>query len=153
MRKRCPPQVVTEGAPLSLTLSGTDPDGEQLIFSASGLPDGATLDPPTGAFSWTPNSEQAGTYSITFTVTDPTGRSASESITITVADVVTNLGPICSAAYPSFTEIWPADHRVVPIIVFGVTDPDNDPITILMRQILQDEPTNTFGDGNTWIDG
>ena len=86
-------------------------------------------------------------------MTDPTGRSASESITITVADVVTNLGPICSAAYPSTTEIWSPDHRVVPISIFGVTDPDNDPITISIRQILQDEPTNTFGDGNTWIDG
>jgi hypothetical protein len=42
---------------------------------------------------------------------------------------------------------------VVPISIFGVTDPDSDPITISVRQILQDEPTNTFSDGNTWIDG
>jgi hypothetical protein len=97
--------------------------------------------------------EQAGAYSLTFTVTDPTGRSASESITVTVTDVVTNLGPVCSAGYPSISEIWPPDQRVVPISIIGVTDPDNDPVTILIRQILQDEPTNSFGDGSTWIDG
>ena len=146
-------QIITEGALLSLTLSATDPDGEQLSFSASGLPDGATLDPATGAFSWTPNNEQAGTYSVTFSVADPTGRSASETIAITVANVVTNLGPICSAAYSGITEIWPPNHRMVPIDIFGVTDPDNDPINISIRQILQDEPTNTIGDANTWIDG
>ena len=145
--------VITEGALLSLALSATDPDGEQLIFSASGLPDGATFNPSTGAFSWTPNNDDAGTYSISFTVTDATGRSASESITITVADVVTNLGPICSAAYPGISEIWPPNHSEVPIGIFGVTDPDNDPITISIRQILQDEPTNIFSDGNTPIDG
>jgi hypothetical protein len=146
-------QVVTEGALVSLTLSATDPDDEQLTFTLSGLPEGAIFDPMTRAFSWTPNSEQAGAYSVTFTVTDPTGRSASESITITVTDVVTNLGPVCSAAYPSIVEIWPPDGRVVPISILGVTDPDDDPVTISVRQILQDEPTNSSGDGNTWIDG
>ena len=50
-------------------------------------------------------------------------RSASESIAITVADVVTNLGPICSAAYPSISEIWSPDQRVVPISILGLTDP------------------------------
>ncbi len=37
--------------------------------------------------------------------------------------------------------------------ILGVTDPENDPITIIVRGIFQDEPTNTNGDGNTAIDG
>jgi ELWxxDGT repeat protein len=146
-------QVVAEGSLLSFTLSGTDPDGEQLTFSASGLPGGATLDPTTGAFSWTPDNAQAGTYTVTFTVTDPTNRSATETITITVTDVSSNLGPVCSEASPSIGEIWPPDHRMELISVFGITDPDNDPITITIRRILQDEPTDTNGDGTTAIDG
>ena len=80
-------------------------------------------------------------------------KSRSKREAVTVADVVTNLGPICSATYPGISEIWPPNHREVPIGILGVTNPDNDPITISIRQILQDEPTNTNGDGNTPIDG
>jgi hypothetical protein len=147
-------QVVAEGALLSFTLSASDPDGDQLTFSVTGLPAGATLDPTTGGFSWTPTYEQAGVYTLALTATDPTSLSASETITITVNDVVWNLGPVCSAAYPSIGEIWPPNHiRTELVSIFGVTDPDNDPVTINVRQVLQDEPTNTHGDGNTWIDG
>jgi hypothetical protein len=146
-------QTVAEGALLSLELAASDPDGGQLTFSASGLPPGAILDPTTGSFSWTPNFNQAGSYTLTFSVIDPTGRSASETITITVSDVGSNLGPVCSAAYPSINQIWSPDHRQQLISIFGVTDPDNDPLTIIIRRIVQDEPTNTNGDGNSWIDG
>ena len=147
-------QVVAEGTALSFTLSASDPDGESLTFSAAGLPTGATLDPVTGAFSWTPTYEQAGLYTLTFTVNDPTNLSGSETVTVTINDVVQNLGPLCSAAYPSISEIWPPNHHQTQFVsIFGVTDPDNDHLTITIRQILQDEPTNTNGDGTTWIDG
>jgi hypothetical protein len=33
-----------------------------------------------------------------------------------------------------------------------VTDPDNDPVTIKVTHIKQDEPVNTVGDGNTSCD-
>ena len=147
-------QIVAEGAILSLTLCALDPDGGELTFSATGLPQGTALDPTTGVFSWTPNYEQAGAYTITLTVTDGTSLSASEVITVTVNDVAQNLGPVCSAAYPSVSEIWPPNHlRTELVSILGVTDPDGDPLTIIVRQILQDEPTNTNGDGNAWIDG
>jgi hypothetical protein len=146
-------QMIAEGAPLSFELSASDPDVGQLTFSADGLPSGATLDPTTGAFSWAPTNEQAGIYTLTFRVTDPTGRSAFETITITVSDVESNLGPVCSAAYPSINEIWAPDHQPRLISIFGVTEPDSDPLTITIRRIVQDEPTDTHADGNTWIDG
>ena len=51
------------GEPLVFTIGGTDPDsGETLLFSAEGLPEGATLDAATGAFAWTPGPGQAGEY-------------------------------------------------------------------------------------------
>jgi hypothetical protein len=71
---------------LSFTLSAADEDGDVLTYSASGLPAGATLDPATGAFSWTPGYDQAGSYpGLVFAVDDGTA-SDSESITITVDD-------------------------------------------------------------------
>src|SRR5690606_24375827 len=42
----------------------------ELTFASDGLPFGATLNPSTGAFEWTPTYIQAGTYLIPFTVTD-----------------------------------------------------------------------------------
>ncbi|MCA1600323.1 MAG: hypothetical protein LC776_01320, partial [Acidobacteria bacterium] len=89
-----------------------------------------------------------------FTVSDPGGLSASEAVTITVEDVVTNQGPDCSTAYPSITEIWPPNHWETRLIdILGVTDPDSDPVAVTILRVLQDEPTNTLGDGATWIDG
>ncbi len=147
-------QTIAEGSLLSLALSASDPDGEMLSFSASGLPSGAVLDPLSGSFSWTPGYDQAGIYTLSFTATDPTGLNASETLTITVSDVSQNLGPICSNASPSIGEIWPPNHkRTQAIDIFGITDPDGDPLTINILRVLQDEPTNTLGDGNTWIDG
>ncbi len=44
------------GTPDSLQLAATDPNGDALTFSASGLPPGLFLDPPTGAISGTPTA-------------------------------------------------------------------------------------------------
>lgn len=62
--------------------------GQELTYSASGLPAGATFDPATRTFTWTPASEQVRTepYNVTFTVTDngEPALSAETSIDITV---------------------------------------------------------------------
>ncbi len=53
---------------MSLTLRSVDPDGDPVTFSAQGLPAGASLDPSTGAFAFTPTA--AGTWRISFGATD-----------------------------------------------------------------------------------
>ncbi len=79
-------QSVTEGDALSFTVSATDEDGDTLAFAASSLPTGATFEPATRTFSWTPAYDQAGSFpGLVFTVDDGTA-SDSESITITVDD-------------------------------------------------------------------
>lgn len=63
---------IPELSTLAFTLAATDPDGEPPTFSATGLPPGATLDPATGAFSWTPAAGDlaASPYSVTFNAGD-----------------------------------------------------------------------------------
>jgi len=63
-----------------------------------------------------------------------------------------NEDPDCSAAAASISELWPPNHQMVPVSVVGVTDPDGDPITIAVNSVTQDEPLNTYGDGNTCPD-
>ena len=63
-------QQVAVGATLTLQLSATDPDGYPLTFTATPLPAHASLHPTTGLFTFTPALERAGTFPITFTVSD-----------------------------------------------------------------------------------
>jgi hypothetical protein len=63
-------RTVSEESPVSFTLSGSDPDGDELRYTASNLPSGSTLDPGTGAFTWQPGDDQSGSYTIRFGVTD-----------------------------------------------------------------------------------
>ncbi len=68
------PQMVNEGVPLTFTVSATDTDlpANARTFSAINLPPGATFDPATQAFAWTPNSAQGGPnpYFVQFRVSD-----------------------------------------------------------------------------------
>jgi len=74
------------GNTLSFQIGATDPDAnDSLTYSASNLPSGATFDPATRTFRWTPSTSQIGTYPVTFTVSDALGATDSETITITVS--------------------------------------------------------------------
>ena len=58
---------------LTFTVSATDPNpGDTLTYSASGLPTGATFNPATRTFSWTPTIAQikSSAYKVTFKVED-----------------------------------------------------------------------------------
>ena len=83
------PQVA-EGERLRVALSATDADGDRLRYSASGRPTGSSFS--GGVFSWTPTYEQAGTYRVTFMVSDGRGGTARETVTITVGEA--NRAPV-----------------------------------------------------------
>ena len=72
---------------LSFTTTASDNNDEiddALSFSVSpALPPGATYDTGSGVFSWTPSPADAGSYVLTFSVSDGHA-SASETITLTV---------------------------------------------------------------------
>ncbi|MBI5406795.1 MAG: tandem-95 repeat protein, partial [Nitrospirae bacterium] len=82
---------VNENTNLNFTISGSDPDGDAITYSASGLPAGATFNTSTRVFDWTPSYSQSGSYNVTFTVSDGS-LSASEVVTITVNNV--NRAPV-----------------------------------------------------------
>jgi parallel beta-helix repeat protein len=63
-------QTTSVGIPLTLKITASDQDNDRLTYSAGGLPNGATFDPATRTFAWTPLDSMAGTFSVTFTVSD-----------------------------------------------------------------------------------
>ena len=77
---------VLENRVLTFTLAGTDEDLDSLTYSLYSLPpSGCSLVGTT--FSWTPTYKQAGTYSITFAVSDGNGGWDYESVDVTVTNV------------------------------------------------------------------
>jgi len=63
-----PVMDVDENAVLSFDLDATDPDGDEIIYSGYGLPRGAQLE--NGRFTWRPDYDQAGLYSMFFGAAD-----------------------------------------------------------------------------------
>ena len=79
-------KLVNEREPLEFTLWATDADGDQLVYTASNLPEGASFDANTQTFSWTPRYDQEGTYTVHFEVSDGE-LTDSEDVTITVVQL------------------------------------------------------------------
>ena len=63
-----------------------------------------------------------------------------------------NEPPKCNGT-PSNASLWPPNHKMENISILGLTDPNNDPVTVKITGITQDEPVNDHGDGNTETDG
>jgi len=87
--------VIDPDIPFTFIVDASDPDNpEDLVYSASNLPPGASFDAITRQFLWIPEKEQAGTYpGIHFEVSDSTYADA-EDITITIRAM--NSSPILS---------------------------------------------------------
>ncbi|TLN23641.1 hypothetical protein FDZ71_02605, partial [bacterium] len=114
---------VAAGSLLDFTLSATDQNGDQLAFSAQGLPAGATLDPSTGHFSWQTGAGQAGIYPVNFSVTDGVSVD-SENISITVGSVAGNRAPILTAIGNR-----QGSEAAALLIAPDAYDPDSDPLS------------------------
>ncbi|MBI3863002.1 MAG: putative Ig domain-containing protein, partial [Planctomycetia bacterium] len=92
---------VDEQTPLNFTLSASDPDLPPNVLTytiASGALPGMSLNPNTGAFSWTPAEQQDGDALVTFSVSDNAGGSDSKTISIHVNDV--NQAPVLHVFNP-----------------------------------------------------
>lgn len=87
-------KTVDENSTITFTIAATDPDRyDNLTYTANNLPAGATFNPATRTFSWTPTYTQGGTYEVTFVVEDNYKASDSETVTITVNDIPVFIAP------------------------------------------------------------
>lgn len=140
-----------EDTPVSGTATSTDIDGAAPTYAQSSpTGNGSVVFNADGTYIYTPNANFNGTDSFGFTVSDGNGGTDTGVVNITIISV--NDLPVCMAAAPSVSQIWPPNHKLVNVTIGGVTDVEGG-ITINVTSIFQDEPTNTQGDGNTAIDG
>jgi hypothetical protein len=118
-------RTAPELSPLRFTVTASDPDaGQQLTFSlGADAPAGASLEPDTGVFAWTPAEAQGpGEYTFTVRVTDngTPPRAASRTVTITVSEV--NAPPVLD---PIADQV--ADEGFLLAVPLAATDPDLPP--------------------------
>ncbi|HYF92451.1 MAG TPA: putative Ig domain-containing protein, partial [Symbiobacteriaceae bacterium] len=119
-------QTVNEGATATFTADGHDGDTpvQTLTYSLVGAPAAATIDPATGAFSWTTTeTDGPGAYTFKVRVTDSLFEFAEETVSITVNDV---------NASPSIAAI--SDQTVV----------QNSTVTVTASASDGDLPANTL---------
>ncbi len=101
-----------------------DVDGDDLTFSADGLPPSLAIDPDTGLITGTlaSDSSQNGPFVVTVTATDPSG----EEVSTTFIYSIQNVPPIAQ----NDTATTPEDTPVTVAVLANDSDPDGDPLTI-----------------------
>jgi hypothetical protein len=126
-----------------------DVDSAVLIASlVAGPSSGVVQLSANGSFTFTPPAGFDGTVTFTYRVTD----GVSNSVAIVSVTVTSNQPPICTAASTS-ADLWPPNHKQVYVTVGGVVDPEGSVTTVQFTSILQDEPTDSDGQGSTRQDG
>jgi hypothetical protein len=95
-----------ELAPLSITITATDPTGGTVAIDVPNLPTGATLTPgatgATATLAWTPGFDQAGSYPLTINVTAAnTARNVSQPLMLTIANGADPVFPLNPGDMPS----------------------------------------------------
>jgi RHS repeat-associated protein len=122
-----PDQAVTEGETLIVQAVATDPvvPPRSLTFRIDAGPAGASIDPLTGVFSWTPSTSPQ-IVGVTLTVTDNGAppMTASQSFVITVKAPVVNQPPFITSAPP--TQVTAGNTYTYQVTSI---DPEGDPVT------------------------
>ena len=131
-----------------VTLNGTDssdPDGDALTFRWTG-PFGTVTGPtPTVVLP-------EGASTITLTVTDELGASASDTVVMTVVDTTP---PTIDSATADPAQLGPPNHRMVPVAIsVSASDVCSPTVRCAISEVSSNEPINGGGDGNTspdWV--
>lgn len=152
-----PDQTRNEGAQVTLSASASsDPDGDALVFSwhqLSGPEVGISGSSAITPVFYAPTAPAGGLdleFELTATDDDVYApKSATDRVIVHVANI--NDPPSCELAYPSVATLWPPDHKLAEVSIGGVMDTDDlyNDVLLTIESVLQDEPQNGTGDGDS----
>lgn len=148
-------QTHAEGSLVTLDgSSSADPDLDaiQYAWQQVGGPAVALDFADTAAPQFVAPQVGAGGASLTFELIVHDGVDASAADTVIVHVLDANAPPLCDAAAPSVALLWPPDHKMIPISIQGVSDPDSLNVQIAVTHVTPDEATSGLGSGDTGPD-
>lgn len=156
-----PPSVMTdELKPIGFTATASDIDSaaSNLRFGLSGAPAGATIDPKTGVFAWTPNEAQGpGNYTFRVTVSDgETSSGAPVSTEIREVNAAPQLTAFPASATinelePYLFAVKAADSDVpVQSLIFSLVGAPAGAAINPQTGAITWSPTETQGDNSTY---
>ena len=122
--------TVTEGETLIRTLSATDRDGDALTFSAAGLPAFCVLrdfSNGSGDITCNPLTGNAGTYTVTATVTDDGTPNLSNSRSF---DIIVNAAAANQAPVLAFIGNQSVNESSTLVVPLSASDPDANGMTL-----------------------
>ncbi len=151
------------GVLMTVQATASDPDDSDLTFALLERPTGMTVDPASGAITWTPVVQQLGPHLVTVEVRDPSGFSDSTGFDVFV-DI--NRPPVAvdDAGY----RVERGDMLSVPGpgVLANDIDPNDDPLSALLEigpergaltldadggfEYTPDNPAGTIGIENVW---
>lgn len=123
-------QVTTaQNTAVEITLTGSDPDGDELTFAVTQQPSHGELTGEAPELTYIPAAGYSGSDSFTFTVDDGRGAADTGTISITVTpEAAENSPPVAEDASVSATEARPV------IVEITANDPDDDALTYTVGQ-------------------
>ena len=140
---------VDEGVVFTFAATATDPDtpGNQLTYSLdAGAPIGASIDPNSGVFTWTPSEAQGpGIFDLTVRVTDAGSPNLDDVETFKISVNEVNQSPMLVSIGDKLV-----DEEVELTFTAGATDPDT-PANELTFSLDASAPTGASIDPNSGI--
>ena len=110
---------------IDVLANDSDAEGDPLTVTAATATNGSvTIDPLTGALTYTPNPNFNGSDTITYTVSDGTGGTSTGTVVVTVSPVAD--APVAGADTATTNE----DTAVVIDVLANDSDADGDPLTV-----------------------
>lgn len=115
------------GTPIDIVLSASDPDGDDLTYTAGSLPEGAAFDPETRRFQWVPAFFSEEPVRISFTVTDDGDPNRSDTLVLEITLRSNNTPPVLEPLSDQFVS---AGGEGGGFLAFPVraSDPDGDAV-------------------------
>jgi hypothetical protein len=145
-------KTVDEHSAVTLNASGSDPNDDPIHSTWTQLdgPSVALTGADTATPSFTPPFVNAAGAQLKFQllVWDDFGGWGLDTAMVTVNNI--NDPPNISNAHADVAVLWAPDHKLAPVHIVGVTNPDNN-ATVTITGVRQDEPTNGLGDGDTAV--
>lgn len=158
LTQQIPDQTFLEGATVNLGVAGnfSDPDGDSLTFSATGLPQSLVVNSSSGVISGTlsPADVRAVPYQVEVFATDPYGASISATLDLTVdfLDDDNDGVPNDQDAFPNDPTEW-LDSDGDMIGNNADADDDNDGLLDAEETLLGTDPIDPDSDDDGINDG